>query len=140
MPFCGTARQSRLNVRLGQLPVSLGGLEVINPAEKATALQLRWVPRIGDPTYEAKWVFLVFYWIGFALSSRVKSWSFLRCNLCPKYLGVLRHGISKTFLQQSIDYISISPYCLTTKSKLSTRNSRSLRPSGCTAHSLGKNG
>ena len=32
------------------LSLELGGLAVSNPAEKAPALQLRWVPGISDPT------------------------------------------------------------------------------------------
>ena len=54
-------------------------------------------------------------------------------------LVILRHGISNTSLQRSIDYMSISPNFLTTKSKPSTRDSRSLRPSGCPAQPLGRN-
>ena len=99
-----------------QLPFSLGGLAVINPAEKAIALQLRGVPRIGDPTCQAKWVFLARYWIGFTLNSRVQVGLFSDLISARNILGILRHDISKASLQQSIDCISISPYCLTTKS------------------------
>ena len=69
------------------LPLALGGLAVVDPADKAHALKLRWVPCIGDPTCEAKWIYFARYWIGLALSRKATSWSFLRSNDCPKYVG-----------------------------------------------------
>ena len=70
-----------------QLPFQHGGLAVINPREKARALKLRWVPQIGDPSCTSKWVFFARYWAGLALSRKVPSWTFLRSNMCPKYIG-----------------------------------------------------
>ena len=70
-----------------QLPFHHGGLAVINPSEKARALKLRWVPQIGDPSCTSNWVFFARYWVGLALSRKVPSWSFLRSNACPKYIG-----------------------------------------------------
>ena len=70
-----------------QLPFAQGGLAVINPLEKARALKLRWVPGIGDPTCESKWVYFARFWIGFALSRLIRGWSFLRSNSVPKYMG-----------------------------------------------------
>ena len=67
-----------------QLPFQHGGLAVINPGDKARALQLRWVPLIGDPLCSSKWVFFARYWIGLALSRKILSWAFLRSNMCPK--------------------------------------------------------
>ena len=70
-----------------QLPFHHGGLAVINPSEKARALKLRWVPQIGDPSCTSNWVFFARYWVGLALSRKVPSWTFLRSNACPKYIG-----------------------------------------------------
>ena len=70
-----------------QLPLQHGGLAVINPGDKARALKLRWVPLIGDPLCSSKWVFFARYWIGLALSRKIRSWAFLRSNMCPKYSG-----------------------------------------------------
>ena len=70
-----------------QLPFDQGGLAVINPLEKSRALKLRWVPRVGDSSYESKWVYFSRYWIGFALSHKMSNWTFLRSNSTPKYLG-----------------------------------------------------
>ena len=70
-----------------QLPLSCGGLAVVNPGDKSKALKLRWIPYVGDPTYGSKWVFFARYWIGLALSRHVKSWDFLRSNSHPKYIG-----------------------------------------------------
>ena len=69
------------------LPLAMGGLAVINPAEKARALKLRCVPRIGDPSCSSKWIYFARYWIGLALSCKVSSWSFLCSNEVPKYIG-----------------------------------------------------
>ena len=49
-----------------QLPLEQGGLSVIHVLEKSCALKLRWVPRVGDPSYEKKWVF-------FALLDQLRS-------------------------------------------------------------------
>ena len=70
-----------------QLPLARGGLAVVHPQEKARALKLRWVPCIGDPTCDSKWVYFARFWIGLALSRKTKSWSFLRSNSVPKYIG-----------------------------------------------------
>ena len=105
-----------------QLLFSLGGLAVINPAEKASG-----VLRIGDPTCQAKWVFLARYWIGFTLNSRVQVDLFSGLISARNILGILRHDISKASLQQSIDCISISPYCLTTKSTFRCCNNSKAR-------------
>ena len=70
-----------------QLPVTQGGLAVINPIEKARALKLRWVPCVGDPAYVSKWVYFARFSIGFPLSRQTKAWSFLRSNSTPKYIG-----------------------------------------------------
>ena len=70
-----------------QLPLARGGLAVVHPQEKARALKLRWVPCIGDPTCDSKWVYFTRFWIGLALSRKTKSWSFLRSNSVPKYIG-----------------------------------------------------
>ena len=70
-----------------QLPLARGGLAVVPPQEKARALKLRWVPCIGDPTCDSKWVYFARFWIGLTLSRKTKSWSFLRSNSVPKYIG-----------------------------------------------------
>ena len=70
-----------------QLPLAQGGLAVVNPQEKARALKLHWVPCIGDQTCDSKWVYFPRFWIGLALSRSTKSWSFLRSNSVPKYIG-----------------------------------------------------
>ena len=49
-----------------RFPCQQGGLPVINPLEKSRALKLRWVPPVGDLTWEKKWVF-------FALLDRLSS-------------------------------------------------------------------
>ena len=69
-----------------QLPFHHGSLAVINPREKSRALKLRWVPQIGDQSCTSKWVFFARYWVGLALSRKVPSWTFLRSNMCPKYI------------------------------------------------------
>ena len=73
--------------RTCQLPLTLGGLAVINPIEKARALKLRWVPHMGDPTYTSKWVCFARFWMGLPLSQVIKGLSFLRSNSVPKYIG-----------------------------------------------------
>ena len=85
--FLWNGKTEQVKREVCHLPLSLGGLAVINPAEKARALKLRWVSRIGDPSCESKWVYFARYWIGLALSRKVTSWSFLRSNACPKYIG-----------------------------------------------------
>ena len=70
-----------------QLPLARGGLAVVHPQEKARALKLRWVPCIGDPTCDSKWVYFPRIWIGLALSRKTTSWSFMRSNAVPKYIG-----------------------------------------------------
>ena len=70
-----------------QLPFQNGGLAVINPSEKARALKLRWLTHIGDLSCTSKWVFVARYWVGLALSRKVQNWTFLRSNICPKFIG-----------------------------------------------------
>ena len=62
-------------------------LAVINPSEKVRALKLRWVPQIGDLSCMSNWVFFARYWVALALSCKVPSWTFLRSNACPTYIG-----------------------------------------------------
>ena len=50
-------------------------------------LTLHWVPCIGHPTCDSKWVYFARFWISLALSRKTKSWSFLRSNSVPKYIG-----------------------------------------------------
>ena len=70
-----------------QLPFQNGGLAVISPSEKARALKLRWLTHIGDLSCTSKWVFFARYWVGLALSRKVQNWTFLRSNICPKFIG-----------------------------------------------------
>ena len=42
---------------------------------------------MGDPACVSKWVYFARFWIGFALSRQIRSWSFLRANDVPKYMG-----------------------------------------------------
>ena len=60
---------------------------MINPSEKARALKLRWLTHIGDLSCTSKWVFFARYWVGLALSRKVQNWTFLRSNICPKFIG-----------------------------------------------------
>ena len=55
--FLWNGKTELVKRRTCQLPLTLGGLAVINPIEKARALKLRWVPHMGVPTYTSKWVY-----------------------------------------------------------------------------------
>ena len=118
-----------------QLPFAQSGLPVINPLEKARAVKLRWVPRIGDPTCESKWVYFARFWIGFALSRLIRSWSFLRSNSVTKYIGnsppmYFRH-ILTAIAQLNIDITLLPDYSIKTfYKKLVYPSPRSL---SCTA-------
>ena len=81
-----------------RLPGEQGGLNLIHVLEKSCALKLRWVPRVGDPSYEKKWVYFACYWIGFPLSRRMKGWSFLRSNNTPKHFGDHKPTIYESIL------------------------------------------
>ena len=89
-----------------RLPWQHGGLSVVNPLEKSRALKLRWVPPVGDVSCEKKWVFFARYWIGFPLSRRMKSWTFLRSNEVPKHLGDSKPPIYQAILT-AVDRIGV---------------------------------
>ena len=80
------------------LPCAQGGLHVINPAEKAKALKLRWIPCLGDLHYTAKWVYFGRYWLGLPVGRLMPAWSFLRDNSRPKYIGDKRPPVYKHLL------------------------------------------
>ena len=80
------------------LPCDQGGLQVVNPAEKAKALKLRWVPNLGDPEYQANWAYFGRYWLGLPIGKLMPDWGFLRDNSRPKYFGDNRPRIYKKVL------------------------------------------
>ena len=85
--FLWNGKTKKVRRDVCQLPLDQGGLAVINPLENSCTLKLRWVPCMGDSSYESKWVYFSRYWIGFALSHKMRNWTFLSSNSAPKYLG-----------------------------------------------------
>ena len=123
-----------------RLPWQHRGLSVVNALEKSRALKLRWVPLLGDFTWEKKWVFFARYWIGFPLSRRMKGWEFLRSNGVPKHLGKVKPPIYQHVLtavdRTGVDLDLLSDHSVKTfYSKLSPP-----LPSGCLALSSGNGG
>lgn len=74
--FCGVEKLTSLMDELTSLMDGLlldwGGLNVIDPLEKSYAFKLCWVPRVGDPSGQTKWLFFTRCWIGFPLSHNEK--------------------------------------------------------------------
>ena len=97
--FLWNGKTEQVKPEVCQLPLDQGGLAVVNPLQKSHALMLRWVPPIGDPDYESKWIYFACYWLGFDLSRKMNSWSFLQSNDVPKYLGDSPQHISALSLK-----------------------------------------
>ena len=111
-------------------------LAVINPREKVRALKWRWVPQIGDLSCMSNWDFFARYWVALAVSCKVPSWTFLRSNACPKYIG---DSPCKYFTHiLTVDWTSTLPCYQITGSKPSTRNLPT-RPLGSQPQGPGKN-
>ena len=72
--FVWSGKTELLKRETCMLPCDQGGLQVVNPAEKAKALTLRWVPNLGDPEYQAKWAYFGRYWLGLPIGKLMPDW------------------------------------------------------------------
>ena len=102
--FLGNGKSELFKRDTCRLPWQHGGLSVVNPLEKSQTLKLRWVPPVGDSTCKKKWVYFAQYWIGFSLSRRMKSCTFLCSNEVPKLLGDEKPPIYQAVLT-AVDWI-----------------------------------
>ena len=59
------------------LPITKGGLGILNPQRQIQALNLKFLQQIFSPNPEDNWVFLAQYWIGRRIGLHNQEWHFL---------------------------------------------------------------